>query len=164
VPVISYLKFLEITDFNIQLKEDLRDSWTAPNNQHEAQRILDAIFLFSEKSPQTKIALLCGDVHVATVGQIQSVSSQRRIDQIVSSGIGSPPPYGIVRMLLKWAAPERVEFLDARYKGSLRKLLSPEQDHLLAKRNFVILQVGDELKVEFFADYKSQIIRFIETL
>src|SRR6185503_13597741 len=99
--------------------EDLRDSWTAQNNQEEARRILSAFFGFKAASPSTELILLGGDVHVATLGSLESRlpehvlpdGSAPRIHQIVSSGIGSPPPVGIVRMMLQWAAEEKVTLL-----------------------------------------------------
>ena len=172
VPVLSYLKLFEKIQWKGALLEDLRDSWTAQNNQEEARRILSAFFRFKTASPATEVILLGGDVHVATLGSLESRLPEHslpdgtasRIHQIVSSGIGSPPPFGIVRMLLEWAAEEKVTLLDEAFSGELRRLSSPNQHYLLSKRNFAVLQLGSEPTVEFFADYKGKVIRFLEKL
>jgi hypothetical protein len=172
VPVLSYLKLFERIQWKGALLEDLRDSWTAQNNQEEARRILSAFFRFKTASPGTEVILLGGDVHVATFGSVESRlpehslpdGSAPRIHQIVSSGIGSPPPYGIVRMLLQLASEEKVELLDGAFSGELRRLSSPDQHYLLTKRNFAVLQLGSDPTVEFFADYKGRVIRFHEKL
>ena len=164
VPFLSYLKLLEITGSPGGLVEDLRDSWTAANNIQEGRRLLDALFRFQIQSPATRIVLLCGDVHVATVGKIQSMASNASIHQIVSSGIGSPPPYGIVRMLLRWASSETVSLFDGLYTGRLKRLSSPENGFLLAKRNFAILDLAKSDRVQFFADYDGKVVSFEQSL
>ncbi len=172
VPVMSYLKLLERVDWKGALREDLRDSWTAGNNQDEGFRFLSAVFRFMSESPGTRVLFLCGDVHVATVGSLESTlpefrfpdGSPMKIHQVVSSGIGSPAPYGIVRMLLEWAAKEKVSLLNGAFMGALHKLSSPDKSFLLSRRNFAILEFGTEIEVEFFADYKGSIVRFKETV
>ena len=164
VPVLSYLKLLEITGSPGGLVEDLRDSWTASNNIQEGRALLEALFRFQAQSPGTRVVLLCGDVHVATVGTIQSTASNTSIQQIVSSGIGSPPPYGIVRMLLRWASSESVSLLGGEYTGRLKRLSSPENGFLLAKRNFAILDLAKIDRVQFFADYDGKVVSFEQSL
>ena len=172
VPVMSYLKLLERMEWKGALREDLRDSWTACNNQTEGFNFLSAIFRFHQESPGTRILFLCGDVHVATVGHLESTlpefrfpdGSSMKINQVVSSGIGSPAPYGIVRLLLEWAAKEKVSLLNGAFLGKLRKLSSPDKRFLLSRRNFAILEFGPEIEVEFFADYKGSVVRFKETI
>jgi hypothetical protein len=160
IPVMSYLKFLEMTGAPGGLVEDLRDSWTARNNLPEGTRVLSALFDFKNNSPGTRLMLLSGDVHVATLGSIRSVKTNQTIDQIVSSGIGSPPPYGIVRMLLRWASEEKVSLMDGAFQGELKRLRSPDEDFLLAKRNFAIVDLSEPARVEFFADDDGKVVRF----
>jgi len=172
VPVMSYLKLLEGIEWKGALREDLRDSWTAGNNQIEGFNLMSAIFRFQSDSPGTRILFLCGDVHVATVGYIESDlpefrfpdGSPMKIHQVVSSGIGSPAPYGIVRLLLEWAAKEKVSLLNGAFQGELRRLSTPDKGFLLSQRNFAILELGTEIEIEFFADYKGTVVRFKEIL
>jgi hypothetical protein len=160
IPVMSYLKFLEMTGAPGGLVEDLRDSWTARNNLQEGIRVLSALFDFKNRSPNTRLILLSGDVHVATLGSIRAVATNQTMEQIVSSGIGSPPPYGIVRMMLRWASEEKVSLMNGAFHGELKRLRSPDDDFLLAKRNFVIVDLNEPARVEFFADYDGEVIRF----
>jgi hypothetical protein len=170
VPVMSYLKLLERVEWKGALREDLRDSWTAGNNETEGFDLLSAIFRFHSECPGTRIIFLCGDVHVATVGHLESTlpefrfpdGSPMKIHQVVSSGIGSPAPYGIVRLLLEWAAKEKVSLLNGAFVGELRRLSSPDKRFLLSRRNFAILELGTDIEVEFFADYKGTVVRFKE--
>ncbi len=164
VPVMSYLRLVEFTGGPGGLVEDLRDSWTAVNNLTEGRRVLSALFHFKSESPETNVILLSGDVHVATVGKIQSAASHETIHQIVSSGIGSPPPYGIVRMLLRWASSEKVSLMNGDFQGELKQLQSPDEDFLLAKRNFAILDLSKGTQVEFYADYSGRVIRFVQKM
>ena len=164
VPVLSYLKLLEWTGSPGGLVEDLRDSWTARNNLPEGLRLLSAFFNFKTKSPDTQFILLSGDVHVATLGSIRSATSNQTIHQIVSSGIGSPPPYGIVRMLLRWAGEERVSLMNGAFHGELKRLQSPDEDFLLTRRNFAVIHLSEQPHVEFFADYDGKVVRFEQQL
>lgn len=159
IPVMSYLKFLEMTGAPGGLVEDLRDSWTARNNLPEGIRVLSALFDFKNKSPDTRLILLSGDVHVATQGVIRSVQTNQTIEQIVSSGIGSPPPYGIVRMMLRWASEEKVSLMNGAFLGELKRLRSPDNDFLLARRNFAIVDLHEPATIEFFADYDGRVVR-----
>ncbi|MCI0416358.1 alkaline phosphatase family protein [bacterium] len=172
VPVMSYLKLLERVEWKVALREDLRDSWTASNNQTEGLKLLSAIFRFISESPGTRVLFLCGDVHVATVGELESTLPEFRfpdgtpmkINQVVSSGIGSPAPFGIVRLALEWAAKEKVSLLNGAFLGQLRRLSSPDKRFLLSRRNFAILEFGEEIQIEFFADYKGSVARFKEAV
>jgi len=170
--VAGYLSILEASPFTIGLTDDLRDAWVAPNNRRECARILLSLFEAMETRPNLDITILAGDVHVASLGVIQSaLPSHRRggdpmtIHQVTSSGIGYAAPDGLKGWAIRRATRNAVELGDPHLRGWLLDLAGVESQ-VLARRNFAVLTFGDphdplqpdphgNLSVRFHAEHPS---------
>jgi hypothetical protein len=168
--VAAALSVLESTGFRRDDIDDMRDAWVAPNNREECRRLLMRLFSFMEARPDVELTLLSGDVHVGTLARIQSVLHTRpdgkpaELYQVTSSGIGHPPPEGLMGFLIRHAtSPVRHELVDGdRITGALLTISGAPDGRLLMARNFAILKLGPgdgtqwdakgNLRVEFHAE------------
>jgi hypothetical protein len=167
VRVVGYLNFVNRIGLDIPMTEDLRDSWSAPNNQQECRQLLSMLFDFLHYSADTRLAILSGDAHVATIGEIQSALPQHHrpdgtpglIYQVVSSGIGSLPPRGIAGLILRMAVEQQLTQVCPEFYGTLLKFAG-RKSCILAKRNFATIQSeNNALAVRFFAEEGDEIIQ-----
>jgi len=148
---------------------DVRDSWMAPNNSEELRKLLNRLFEFRKRSPGTEVTLLGGDVHVGTTARLRSRmpfhkrndADQPELTQVVSSGIGSEPPDGLVRKVVELGTgAELVDMYQDLYAGRLLELPGNPDGRLLFRRNFAVLELGSggqwdpnrNLRVRFFAE------------
>ncbi|HEX8820060.1 MAG TPA: alkaline phosphatase D family protein [Archangium sp.] len=148
---------------------DVRDSWMAPNNSEEMRKLLNRLFEFRKRAPGTEVTLLGGDVHVGTTARLRSRmpahkrndSDEPEITQVVSSGIGSEPPDGLVRKVVELGTgSESVDMYQDLFTGRLLELPGNPDGRLLFRRNFAVLELGTSgrwdpdrnLRVRFFAE------------
>ncbi|WP_309895757.1 alkaline phosphatase D family protein [Archangium sp.] len=148
---------------------DVRDSWMAPNNSEELRKLLNRLFEFRKRSPGTAVTLLGGDVHVGTTARLRSRmpahkrndGDQPELTQVVSSGIGSEPPDGLVRKVVELGTgSESVDMYQDLFTGKLLELPGNPDGRLLFRRNFAVLELGTggqwdpdrNLRVRFFAE------------
>src|SRR5204862_5876415 len=102
--------------------------------------------------PRTKVTILAGDVHVASVGRLERYDAVGKPDarsvvwQVTSSGIGSPPPTGVLAWVLG-RITRAPAVLGAGVSGRLLPVMEEGKD-VLFRRNFAVL--GQE-EVWFFA-------------
>jgi hypothetical protein len=81
-------------------QDDLIDQWSDHRHQHERENLVRCLLQFGREN-QTRVTLVCGDVHVGSLGIIESVrdedqgSSSRIITQLTSSAIVNVPPKGL---------------------------------------------------------------------
>ncbi len=133
--------------------DDLRDSWAAPNNLGEARRVLLSLFNFAKESG-TPVTVVSGDVHVATIGAIESHlpahrggnGTPTRIHQVVASGIGHTPPTGRELWILKkgiGVADGCIRLAGKDVVGQLLPFQGSPDRYLLARRNFAIVKMSD---------------------
>jgi phosphodiesterase/alkaline phosphatase D-like protein len=152
-PVAAALYAFEIAPGVEEAEDDLRDSWAAPNNLSETRRLLLTLFNFG-RAAGTQVSILSGDVHVATVGAIESslpahrgpTGAAARIHQVVSSGIGYMPPSGVAGWLIKKAIASvdgSVRLAGMDIVGQLLPFQGSPHRYLLARRNFAIVKVSD---------------------
>lgn len=157
----------EITPWTESATDDLRDAWISKNNQPEAERLVDRLFDFQVKSPQTRVSIVAGDVHVATVGRLESTNAQHlggdapaSVHQIVSSPIGYKVPSGIAAWLLRRATKKRIDVAPGVF-GELLDLDGVDTDRVLLRRNFAVIHGEDgsgewhpdaELRVRYYAE------------
>lgn len=160
VAVVGFINFVHLIGWRGGIVEDLRDSWTAPNNQRECKELLTMLFEFLTNSPQCQVTVLSGDAHVGTIGEIESNRPEHRVSdgrpaivhQVVSSGIGSPPPQGLAGLILRMAAAEKLNLTGPDYQGSLLQFVDRDSC-ILAQRNFAtITEETNGIFVRFFVE------------
>jgi hypothetical protein len=175
VPAAWLTRLVEWTPWTEEVTDDLHDLWTAPRNRGECRALLNLLFDFAARSSSTRVALLAGAVHVATAGEIASrLPAHRRPDgspirlrQIVSSGIGTPPPGRLSSWVLgAWARwPARLAGPD--FAGRLRPF-GPHGRRILARRNFAVIEGArgagptrewEGMRVTFFAETDGRVER-----
>jgi phosphodiesterase/alkaline phosphatase D-like protein len=168
--VAAASKLLEKLGLN-SLLGDVRDSWMAPNNGEELRKLLNRLFEFRKRSPRTEVTLLGGDVHVGTTARLRSRVpfhkrgdlDQPEITQVVSSGISSEPPDGLIRRMVELGiGPEAVDMYQDLFTGRLLELPGNPDGLLLFRRNFAVLELhasgtngwdpDRNLRVRFFAE------------
>lgn len=144
------------------LGSDFRDAWVAPNNQAECAALVETCTAFLRSRPGVDVTVLAGDVHVGTVGCIDTADDGPSIWQITSSGISTPPPDVVSSWVLKRVTKQVVD-LGAGASGQLLPVMPDEQD-LLMRRNFAIL-VHDEadhrLDVRYITEGFEQPLQFV---
>jgi hypothetical protein len=88
-------------------------------------------------------------------------ADQPELTQVVSSGIGSEPPDGLVRKVVELGTgAELVDMYQDLYAGRLLELPGNPDGRLLFRRNFAVLELGSggqwdpnrNLRVRFFAE------------
>lgn len=157
----------------LEQTDDLRDSWLSEKNKAELERLLLRLFEFmqADSGKNRQVTILAGDVHVATLGKIESSlhrsqdGKRKRIYQIVSSGIGSKPPSGIEKTIMDWFVGgfSEIELCNSDITGDLIKLAEFGNKDFIDRRNFAIIKLAskhDETKldehgnihVEFYAE------------
>ncbi|HZH77468.1 MAG TPA: hypothetical protein VEY88_15700, partial [Archangium sp.] len=86
---------------------------------------------------------------------------QPELTQVVSSGIGSEPPDGLVRKVVELGTgSESVDMYQDLFTGKLLELPGNPDGRLLFRRNFAVLELGTggqwdpdrNLRVRFFAE------------
>jgi hypothetical protein len=165
VKVVGFINFANLIGWTGGIVEDLRDSWTAPNNQAECNQILNLLFNFAKDSPECGICFLSGDAHVGTIAEIESSKREHQtahgskpvIPQVVSSGIGSPPPEGLAGLILRMAVADKLNLAGPDFRGSLLRFDSLDS-FILARRNFAIVrEVENGISVTFFAEEGDEV-------
>jgi phosphodiesterase/alkaline phosphatase D-like protein len=130
---------------------DVRDSWMEPNNAEELRKLLNRLFEFRKRSPGTGVTVVSGDVHVGTTARLRSRvpfhkrndSDQPEITQVVSSGIGSEPPTGLIRKVVEFGiGSDSVDMYQDLFCGRLLELPGNPDGRLLFRRNFAVLDPG----------------------
>jgi hypothetical protein len=159
----------EKSPFRFELIDDLRDQWTAPNNRGELGRLLMTLFDCASSHPALQVTILSGDVHVGSIGRIDSALPQHRradgsritIHQIVASGISHAPPEKLEGRIVELASSGTIDLLNREIEGRLLPLVG-RSGVLLRERNFAIVDPTDSTKrvldpngnlwVKFFAE------------
>lgn len=147
--------------------DDIRDGWLAANNRIECRTFLELLLRFSATSG-IPVAIVGGDIHVATLGKIETTLKFEGqvvppvIHQITSSGVARPPPGDVAALLLGLVAHGgEADLFERKVVGELVPIAgAPRGHHMLAKRNFARLELGDDaLNVDFFADVDGDVVR-----
>jgi hypothetical protein len=176
VPVGWLTRLVEWTPWTEEITDDLHDLWTAPRNRGECRALLRLLFDFAAHGPGTRVTLLAGAVHVATVGEISSRQpahrrpdgSPIRLRQIVSSGIGTPPPSRLMSQILEAWARWSTRLAGGEAVGHLHPF-GPRGRRILARRNFAVIEgrdpggtrddSGGAMRVTFFAEEGDRVER-----
>lgn len=153
--------------FGLEVLDDIRDGWTSSRNRPECRRFLMTILNFAARSPTTQVTILGGDIHVGTVGRIDTTipfagGHRPRLYQVTSSGVARPPPAGIAAAALRVAVRGgTMALFNDDISGRLLEIQGAGA-YLLDERNFAILKMensrGDDwdangnLWVELFTE------------
>lgn len=177
-PVAAALGVFGILPGTEEPEDDLRDSWASPNNLGETRRLLLSLFNFAKDSG-TQVSILSGDVHVATIGAIESSlprhrsadGTPARIHQVVSSGIGYMPPSGIAAWIIKKgiaAVNGCIKLSGNDIVGQLLPFQGSSDRYLLAQRNFAVIKVSNQagtaidphqnLWIEYYSEDRDQVV------
>ncbi|QRO01305.1 alkaline phosphatase family protein [Archangium violaceum] len=170
--VAAASKLLEKLGFDSFLG-DVRDSWMAPNNTEELRKLLNRLFEFRKRSPGTEVTSLSGDVHVGTTARLRSrvpfhkrsESDLPEITQVVSSGIGSMPPDGLIRKVVELGlGSEAVDMYQDLFSGRLLELPGNPDGRVLFRRNFAVLDLGASGKAGWDPDQNLRVRYYAEGL
>jgi len=85
---------------DLDLKEDLFDSWNHPSHLDELKEMIEGFLCIQNDVGNLNITILSGDTHVGGSGSID-VCKVRRIKQIIASPIGSPHMHPQLVSILK---------------------------------------------------------------
>ncbi|CCE65568.1 hypothetical protein TPHA_0L02170 [Tetrapisispora phaffii CBS 4417] len=100
-----------VNEFNgdVELLDDMNDHWCAKHHKAERNMLVSRLQDFGAKHG-TRITILSGDVHLASIGRFRrsdsvdknSKEDPRMIANIISSAItNTPPPDGMIKLLQK---------------------------------------------------------------
>ena len=144
IPLLLAEKFTSLIGRSVL--DDIRDGWSASKNRNECRRFLMSLMNFAGHSPQTQVTIVAGDIHVGTLGQIDTTlgfgpsGSMPRIYQVTASGIGRPAPSGAAAFGLSLVSSgDTQELFNQDIVGSLRKLSGSDHPYCLTQRNFAVL-------------------------
>lgn len=165
--------------FGASISDDIRDGWTASRNRNECRRLLMTLLAYAARSPMTQVTILGGDIHVASIGRIDTTlpfaeGRRPRLHQVTSSGIARPPPSGLAGAALRTLVRgDAMALFNDQIVGRLLPL-SGVGGYLLDQRNFAVLRMesasgGDwdangNLWVELFSEGSSDPDRPYEQL
>ena len=124
------------------LGSDFRDAWVSPNNQAECTALVELCSAFLRSRPDVDLTILAGDVHVGTIGCIDTAADGPQIWQVTSSGISTPPPDVVSSWLLERVTKQVVD-LGAGASGQLLPVM-PDDQEILLQRNFAILAIDPQ--------------------
>lgn len=138
---------LDITPWEEELTDDLKDHWRAKEHQGERARLIMRLLANHEKR-DGKTVILSGDVHIGCLGVINDRRNNgQRIHQIVSSGIVHPAPSRIAWLGIMAVTNDCKEYLNEDRSIEISMLQPYHSDKYLRSRNFVDLQEGDDKKL-----------------
>jgi hypothetical protein len=105
------------------------------------------LLAFAARSPTTQVTILGGDIHVATIGRIDTTISfagpqpHPRLYQVTSSGVARPPPTGIAGAALRVAVRGgTMALFNDDITGRLLEIEGAGV-YALAERNFAVLKM-----------------------
>ena len=138
VPFVQWKQYLmdigEVMNLNGS-RDDVRDEWDHKLNHPERDKILNALFEFSEKNSNRKIFILSGDVHCSANFQLTKKDSDARVYQLTSSAIT------YAKNMASWLVKKQVAVagkLSGRDDIHFKRL-SPVE----TRNNFAIISVED---------------------
>ncbi|HKP97570.1 MAG TPA: alkaline phosphatase D family protein [Fibrobacteria bacterium] len=140
-------RLLEMKPGQDEMSDDLSDHWRSRHHNGERMKLIQNLLKFQSLGPSRPIkrVILSGDVHVGSLGIIRE--GERRVYQVVSSGIVHPPPSWLQWLGITTGSNDRPESLDA---GKIRiEIAGPygTADKFLRTRNFASLKEGGDKKL-----------------
>lgn len=137
----------DITPWEEELTDDLKDHWRAKEHQCERARLIMRL-LENHKKRDGKTVILSGDVHIGCLGVINDRrDGGHRIHQVVSSGIVHPAPSRIAWLGIMAVTNDRKEYLTEDHSIEISMLQPYHSDKYLRSRNYVQLEEGTDSKL-----------------
>ncbi|HVL01299.1 MAG TPA: hypothetical protein VM553_15885, partial [Dongiaceae bacterium] len=144
---------LDVTPWDEELTDDLKDHWRAKEHQGERarliMRLLDNVSQ-RQKNGNCRTLILSGDVHIGCLGVIndwRNPQQTRKIHQVVSSGIVHPAPSRIAWYGIMAVTNDNTEHLNEDKSIEISMLKPYSSDQYLRTRNYVTLQEGSDKKL-----------------
>jgi hypothetical protein len=148
IPILAAEKLAGIA--GAEVLDDLRDGWTASKNREECRAFLMRLLNFAGQSPETMVTILGGDIHVGSLGQIDTrigfgpQQRRPRLYQVTSSGVARPAPSGIAAFFLSLVANGGTqELFNQDIVGSLGRINGSDHAFCITHRNFAVLDPSD---------------------
>lgn len=145
----SIESFLDITPWQEELTDDLKDHWRAKEHQGERMRLIMHLLnaQVNRVNQIKRTVILSGDVHIGCLGALidrRSPDLINRIYQVIASGIVHPPPSRFEWFGITAASNGDNEFLniDKTIEAAIINLVGSDQ--YLRTRNFAYLEEGDD--------------------
>lgn len=163
----------EVTPWEEELTDDLRDHWRATAHEGERARLIQRLLTNAKRRnaaaesevPQNesaetsdqqealntvsayKTVILSGDVHIGCIGAINDKARQCKIHQVVSSGIVHPAPSRIQWLGIMAVTNDRDEFLDEDRSIHISMLRPFGSSQYIRRRNYITLLMGSDEKL-----------------
>jgi hypothetical protein len=153
---------LDVTPWEEELTDDLKDHWRAKEHQGERARLIMRLLENHERRQQNsacKTVILSGDVHIGCLGVINDRRGQpSRIHQVVSSGIVHPSPSRIAWLGIMAVTNDCKEYLSEDHSIEISMLQPYHSDKYLRSRNFVQIEQGtdDKLWINWICESKDK--------
>jgi hypothetical protein len=80
-------------------QDDLRDQWMSHAHRVEWMRVMDRLLTAAAAA---RVTVLSGEIHLAAAGSARR--GDRRVDQLIASGIAHPPPPPAFARVMSWFA------------------------------------------------------------
>lgn len=144
---------LDITPWEEELTDDLKDHWRAKEHQGERARLIMRLLdnvAARQKNGNCRTVILSGDVHIGCLGVIndrRNPQQSRKVHQVVSSGIVHPAPSRIAWYGIMAVTNDKTEYLNEDKSIEISMLKPYSSDQYLRTRNFVTLQEGNDKKL-----------------
>ena len=141
---------LDITPWQEELTDDIKDQWRAKQHQGERLRLIMHLLNSHNQRPnqnKKKTVILSGDVHVACLGTIidrRVPDKISKVHQVVSSGIVHPPPSALAWIGITASSNDDKEYLNSERTIETQIINAVGADRYIRTRNFVYLVEGDD--------------------
>jgi phosphodiesterase/alkaline phosphatase D-like protein len=152
-------KTFEITPWEEELTDDLKDHWRSKNHEGERARLIHKLLDSAElREDIHKTVILSGDVHIGCIGVIHDSKRQCKVHQVVSSGIVHPAPSRLQWIGIMTVTNDRTEYLDENRDIRISMLTPFASDQYIRQRNYVTLELGtdDKLWINWESESKDK--------
>ena len=138
----------DITPWEEELTDDLKDHWRAKEHQGERARLIMNL-LENAKRRKARTVILSGDVHIGCLGVINDcrLDNPVKIHQVVSSGIVHPSPSLIAWYGIMAVTNDNDEYLNEDNTIKVSMLKPHGSDKYIRSRNFVTMEEGSDSKL-----------------
>jgi hypothetical protein len=146
---------LDVTPWEEELTDDLKDHWRAKEHQGERARLIMRLLenvgqRQNNGKANCRTLILSGDVHIGCLGVIndwRNPTQVRKVHQVVSSGIVHPAPSRIAWYGIMAVTNDNTEHLNEDRSIEISMLKPYCSDQYLRTRNYVTLQEGNDKKL-----------------
>lgn len=114
---------------------DVTDQWSDEHNKVERRLILKYLFDWLEASPERRVVILGGDVHIGTYSHATRSTSNRKIYQVTSSPISNKPAGLLDRIVRRVSGQFTIRDADDN-------TVDVDITHRFTQRNYAIINVS----------------------